>query len=111
MSHEQLDLLSSADDKLARQWRQSRQDHPEVFARIVEIARELQRRGHTHYSIDGIFHILRWETGLTTGDLGLKVNNNHTAPAARDVMREHPDLAGFFRTRARKPRANFGQFH
>ena len=59
--------------------------------------------------MDGLFHILRWETRTSTGDLGLKINNNYTAFAARDLMDQYPDLRGFFKLREQKRRGNFGQ--
>ena len=44
-------------------------------------------------------------------DNGLKVNNNYSSLAARDLMAEHPELEGFFELRARKPRGTHGQIH
>ena len=59
-----------------------------------------------------MFHVLCFETGVTTDDhTSLKINNNYTALAARDLMEENPELKGFFQTRTRKPRGNFGQIH
>ena len=56
-----------------------------------------------------MFHVLRWETAATTGDLALKINNNYSALAARDLMAQHPDLDGFFELRVRKAHGNHGQ--
>ena len=49
--------------------------------------------------------------GTTTGETGLKVNNNYTAFAARDLMDQYPDLKGFFQLREQRPRGNWGQLH
>ena len=111
MDPNQLPLFSSPEDKLARAWAECKQANPWLLPKLVDIARELRRRGHDRYSMDGIFHILRWETELSTGDLSLKVNNNHTALAARDLMTAYPELDGFFQLRERKPRGNYGQLH
>ena len=60
--------------------------------------------------MDGLFPILRWETRTSTGDLGLKINNNYTAFAARVTLYDqYPDLRGFFKLREQKRRGNFGQ--
>ena len=63
--------------KLAQQWEECKEKQPDLLPKLAEIARKLQARGYSQYSISGLFHILRWETDETTGDLGLKVNNNH----------------------------------
>ena len=72
--------------KLYLQWQQCKARNPGLLLQLAGLARELKLSGHSRYSMDGLFHILRWETRATTGDLGLKINNNHTAFAARDLM-------------------------
>ena len=104
-------LFSSQEDKLACAWAECKQANPWLLSKLVGIAMELKRRGHDRYSMDGIFHILRWETDFSTGDLSLKVNNNHTALAARDLMAAYPELDGFFQIRERKAHGNYGQLH
>ena len=85
--------------KLAQQWDECKEKQPDLLLKLAEIARKLQARGYSQYSISGLFHILRWETDETTGDLGLKVNNNHQPFAARELMETYPELKGFFKTR------------
>jgi len=97
--------------KLYLQWQQCKARNPGLLLQLAGLARELKLSGHSRYSMDGLFHILRWETRATTGDLGLKINNNHTAFAARDLMDQFPDLEGFFKTREQKARGNYGQLH
>ena len=89
--------------KLAQQWDECKEKQPDLLPKLAEIARKLQARGYSKYSISGLFHILRWETDETTGDLGLKVNNNHQPFAARELMETYPELKGFFKTREQKP--------
>ena len=99
--------------KLAQQWENCKDNQPWLLPKLAEIARKLQKRGYTRYSISGLFHILRWETDASTGDLGLKVNNNHQPFAARELMQLYPDLDGFFNLREQKPKAggSWGQIH
>ena len=97
--------------KLEAQWQECKSKNPSLLPELAKLARELKKHGHSRYSMDGLFHILRWETRTTTGDLGLKINNNHTAFAARDLMSHYPDLRGFFQTRQQKPHGNWGQIY
>ena len=97
--------------KLDLQWQSCKKRHPSLLPQLASLAKELKRAGYKRYSMDGLFHILRWETRATTGNLGLKINNNYTAFAARDLMEKHPELKGFFQTRKQKPRETFGQIH
>ena len=95
--------------KLAQQWDECKAKQPDLIPKLAEIARKLKRRGYQRYSISGLFHILRWETDETTGDHGLKVNNNHQPFAARELMEIYPELKGFFKTREQKPKGAWGQ--
>ncbi len=106
--NEQMTLF--AQDKLAMAWEAVKAEQPDLLARMAELAREARRRGCQQWSVDALFHVMRFQTGWSTGDeLGLKVNNNFTSLASRDLMAAYPDLDGFFKTRERKPRGAFGQ--
>ena len=99
--------------KLAQAWDECKNKQPWLIPKLAEIARKLKKRGYTRYSISGLFHILRWETDDSTGDLGLKVNNNHQPFAARELMQLYPDLDGFFQLREQKPKigGSWGQIY
>jgi hypothetical protein len=76
--------------------------NPHVFTELVKLARRAKERGFVQYGIGALYEVFRWERGPTASDDdGYKVNNNFRAIYARKIMAEHPDLAGFFRTRAR----------
>lgn len=90
-----------SEDKLEKAWRMCRKNNPELMPALVFLCRKAKKKGFTRWSADALFHVLRWETKLTTGDMGLKVNNNYTALAARDIMNENPSLEGFFKLRVR----------
>ena len=107
----QLPRHAKPEHKLLEQWHEAKQRHPELLPAMARIARELQAMGIKRYGIGAVFEILRWETRHTTGDHGLKMNNNHRAFAARDLMTEYPDLDGFFAIRQQRPRNSFGQIH
>ena len=99
--------------KLAQAWDECKNKQPWLIPKLAEIAEKLKKRGYTRYSISGLFHILRGETDDSTGDLGLKVNNNHQPFAARELMQIYPDLDGFFQLREQKPKigGSWGQIH
>ena len=97
--------------KLKNQWELCKRKNPELLIQLAQLAKELKSYGHKRYSIDGLFHILRWETRTSTGDLGLKINNNHTSFAARELMEQYPELEGFFQLREQRARGNWGQIH
>lgn len=90
------------------------QDNPTVLVELVDLARQLKRRGHERYSIKGLFEVLRHRRALETQDRfsEFKLNNNYTAYYARMIMSQYPDLRGFFATRGdgEKPELDlFGQ--
>lgn len=99
--------------KLEERWRLIRETNEPLWEAVVALAYEAKdRRRFPYWSMDALFHVLRWQNpGVTTGDHGLRLNNNYTAYAVRDLIAEHPEFEGFFRLRQQKPRGNFGQIH
>jgi hypothetical protein len=85
------------------------EENPEIIDLAAGVALQLRQRGFEHYSMDGIWHILRWEYGAkapseTSGaqpDVPVMVdlNNDFTPGLARLLMARYPELDGFFRTR------------
>lgn len=76
--------------------------HPEVYDALVELCRRWCARGRDRWSVDGAFHVLRWErriVGLPDDHDIYKLNNNLTSRYARLVMEREPDLAGVFEVR------------
>lgn len=83
--------------------------HPEVMARIVELSRRRLVAGRDHWSMKAAFEVARYELALMPDPRGegepFRLNNNHTAWYAREVMERCPDLDGMFAT---KPRRGLG---
>jgi hypothetical protein len=78
-------------------------DHPEVYYRLVELARQWRRGGHAKLGIATLYEKLRWEwhmAGLEDKD-GYKLNNNYKALYARLIMERNPELEGLFQIRER----------
>ena len=99
-------------DKLQLSWQQAKKDAPLLMPDLAKLALDLRGQGHKRWSIDALFHVLRWQRAtVIRNHNGLKLNNNHTALAARELMERYPQLNGFFQLRERKPRGNWGQIH
>lgn len=99
----------SKSDTLQARWQQVKQQQPELLDRCYALCKRAQARGFKRWSADAMFHVLRFETGISTDDkTGLKINNDYTAFIARDLMDQNPDLNGFFQLREQKPRGNWG---
>ena len=74
-------------------------EHPEVYAALLRMAYRAQAAGYESWSVDAMFHILRWETAIITGNPdGFKLNCHHTAYYAR-LLNAEPGLEGMFRIR------------
>lgn len=77
--------------------------NPQIYEAVVRFSLELKRRGRWHLGMKAVFERLRWWSNVeaTTGD-AFKLNNNWTSRYARLVMKNEPELTGFFETRARR---------
>lgn len=75
--------------------------HPEVYERIVELARKWRDAGHEKIGIATIFEVMRWERGLrgVKDAEGFRLNNSYRSRYARIIMANEKDLVGFFDTR------------
>lgn len=88
-------------------------DNPTVISELVTLADQLMERGHTQYSIKGLFEVLRHRRALKTVDAhsDFKLNNNYTAHYARLIMAEYPRLDGFFKIRSSQDQTEFLLIH
>lgn len=76
--------------------------NPHVFELLKRFALEAKRAGHRRLSINMLFERARWQSMVeTTGD-PWKLNNSHRAFYSRMLMRDVPELRGFFETRRSK---------
>lgn len=72
--------------------------NPHVLHAILGVCLEVRRTGWTHWSIGAAFEVVRYRAISTSGKV-YKLNNSHRAYYARWIMRDVPELAGFFATR------------
>jgi len=78
-----------------------------VVGAVVNVCREMKAAGAGRWSIDAAFHVVRWQMTTSAHRDGRKfggfwINNDYTAPMARLIMAQCPDLNGFFETRKSK---------
>jgi len=76
--------------------------HPEVYVKLVEIARETKARGYKKYSVRTIWEVLRWRIQMLKFDAKYKLNDHHSPYYSRLIAAQEPDLVGFFEQRTVK---------
>lgn len=77
-------------------------ENPHVYSGIVRLCRQMKRSGMSQWSTKAAFEVLRYQWQLHTRDTsGFKLSNDYTAPYARLIMDQEPDLRGFFVTKFR----------
>lgn len=87
-------------------------ENPKVWELFVKFTFEVIERGFQHYSVNGVFERIRWESDWADADgrSTFKLNNNHRPFYARWFMARFPEHRGFFRLRempsALKPATN-----
>jgi len=84
--------------------------NPHIFSRLKIIALNLRRSGRKKYGVKALFERLRWDGDvMTDAEDEYKLSNDFTALYARKLMREVPELRGFFSVRPRRePRRSSG---
>lgn len=89
-------------DRLQRDFEAFHHANPEVYDRLVKLARAYLEAGKTHEGIGHLWEIMRWQFWFETrrGEHELyRLNNNWRSRYARLIMEREPDLAQFFETR------------
>ncbi len=90
-----------ADASLEERFRAFHEANPSVYEELRDLALAGRRRGLRRLGIGALFEVLRWNRMMSTvGDPDFKLNNNHRAYYARELMQREPRLAGIFETRA-----------
>ena len=87
--------------ELRRQCQEFHSAHPEAWDLFQRFALEKAALGFEHYSANGVFERIRWETSVGGQEPELKLNNNYRPFYARRFNRLYPHLGEgeFFRVR------------
>lgn len=75
------------------------QRNPHVLREIVNVCLKIQATGRSRWSINAAFEVVRYNAAITTDHKVYKLNNSYRACYARWLMRDVPELGGFFVTR------------
>jgi len=76
--------------------------HPEVYERLVDMARQMWWRGFRQYSIKTLWCVLRFEIDLEqdpSEEPSFKLNDIFHSRYARLIMKQEEGLEFFFQTR------------
>jgi len=77
------------------------EENPQIWEGFMKFAKKAKARGFKNYSANGIFEIMRWETGIE-GKGEFKISNNYRPDYARKMMKLYPAFEGFFRVKELK---------
>lgn len=77
------------------------QTHPEIYEEFRAIARDLLRRGRSHYGSKAILEVIRYHRILSGKDENepFKINNNYSSRYARKLVGEDERFERFFELR------------
>ena len=92
----QLALLA---DPIDERFMEFHHANPHVYERLRAMSFQWLGAGHTKCSMDMLFHLLRWEYGITTAGDEFRLNDHFTSRYARLLMANEPALRGLFNTR------------
>lgn len=73
--------------------------NPRVYRALRELALAMVRAGVRHYGIKGLVEKVRWEFTMQTQGQPFKICNSYTSRYARLLVRNEPELEGFFELR------------
>ncbi len=76
-------------------------ERPDIYSLFVELSLKARRSGREHWGAAQVLGIVRWDFEVE-GDKEFKVPQQVAAFFARRVMREYPELDGFYRIRHQK---------
>ena len=87
---------------LKQEWWDWHKKNPHVYALFKKYTFFAIDKGHEKLSAWLIVNRIRWETSIETTGNDFKISNDYIALYARLFMHEHPQFAGFFKTKEMK---------
>jgi len=98
--YEPHDFVNEPRNLLELRFAQFHLANPGIYDTVLKYTLQARARGYRNFGIKAIWEVIRWECGTPNNPTDeFKVNNNHCPYYARLVMRNHPELKGFFRVR------------
>jgi hypothetical protein len=77
-------------------------ENPAVYEKLREFALAAKRAGRGHFGLRMLWERVRWYTNFETTGPVWKLNDHYCPYYARLLMRQEPELAGFFELRRAK---------
>jgi hypothetical protein len=103
LSGEQLQLIYQSGRDIEQDFWQFHEANPEIYAKLVNLARTVKAAGHERYGMSALFERLRWHHFVELrSQEPFKANNNFRSFYSRLIMEQEPDLADFFETREQR---------
>lgn len=100
--HGQLEIWTTS-ERLDRAFEDHRTAHPEVYGRLLVLARHAKELGWRRIGIGFLWERMRFEFGPHERDAaGFACNNSLRSRYARALVRENPELEGLFEMRKLK---------
>jgi len=103
----QLPLFDSRAEQIFRRFVEFHTANPAVWKLFQRFALQLAAAGRTRYSVDAVFHRIRWHVDIETNTSeAVKLNDHYTAYYARMFMVKYPQHQLFElrkRTSAQRP--------
>lgn len=78
--------------------------NPQVYGALRSLAFQMLGNGVKQYGIKGLFEILRWQFALQTKGEPFRLCNDFTSRYARLLVKNNPELDGFFEMRQLRER-------
>lgn len=92
----------SRGDQIQARQAQFHRDNPRIWILFQQFTFVMINRGWKHYSSNGVFQRIRWETDeKTVSDEPVKLNDHYHAYYGRMFAVAYPEYADFFRKRRR----------
>ena len=99
------DKADSIDDEVQRRFNRFHAENPNIYAKLVELARQVKATGKRKYSIWALFNRVRWHIQIETkSEEPFKISNDFTSRYSRLIMQQEPDLKEFFTLRPLGPK-------
>lgn len=88
--------------KIEKAFKRFHENNPHVYDQLVVMSKRLKSVGHKRYGIAGLFEMLRYNHAISTSGDKFKLSNNYRALYSRAIMKDHPELDGFFKIKQRR---------
>ena len=89
-------------DKIEKDFWKYHKEFPQVYEEMKRISLSLKRNGREYYGINAVAEIVRFNSLVTTTNKPYKFPNTIRPLYSRLLMRQEPELMGFFKTRRRQ---------